>query len=146
MAVLSLHIRRICRRICVISHHLVRVRRAQQLPVFVFRSMEGKTVSRLFLLEIYNVQHILQPRLHDETGNHIASGAYVRMECSDLQSCRLMPERSDQLLPERVGHFPEEASLTSRGFQHICLGGPYMTCLRQKDAAERAHMQLLLRS
>ena len=141
MAVLSFRIRRICRGICDISHHLSRVRSAEQLPVFLFRSMERKAIRRLFLLEIYNVQHIFQPRFHDEAGNHIAAGADIRMECGYMQPRRLMPERPDQLLSERVGDFPQESDLVQLGFQHICLDGSYMTYQQQKGAAELGHMQ-----
>ena len=141
MAVLSFRVRRICRGICDISYHLIRMRSPEQLPVFLLRSMEGKAIRRLFLLEIYNVQHIFQPRFHDEAGNHIAAGADIRMECGYMQPRRLMPERPDQLLSERVGYLQEEAGLVFHGCRHICPDGSYMTCQQQKGAAERGHMQ-----
>ena len=141
MAVFSFRVRRICRGICDISYYLIRMRSPEQLFVFVLRSMERKTISRLILLEIYNVQHILQPRFHDEAGTYSAAGAFVRMECGDMQPRRLMPERPDQLLSERVGYLQEEAGLVFHGCRHICPDGSYMTCQQQKGAAERGHMQ-----
>ena len=75
------------------------MRSLEQLPVFIFRSMERKAQTRHSDQEVFGIQHFLQSRLYNETGTDSAAGADVRMECRDLQSCRLMLERTDQLLP-----------------------------------------------
>lgn len=141
MAVFSFRVRRVCRGICDISCHIIRMRRYEQLPVFVFRSMEGKTVRRFLCLEIYNVQYILQPRFCGEAGCDSAIGTSVWVECGDLQSRSPLLERSDQLLTERVGYLQEEAGLVFHGCRHICPDGSYMTYLQQRKAAVPVHMQ-----